>query len=71
MAVPAAAVRAEGEREVVFIARDGVAERRAVRVVERRQDEVLVSAGLSGGERVVTTASARLSDGAALQEASK
>ncbi len=71
VAVPAAAVRAEGEREVVFIARDGVAERRAVRVVERRQDEVLVSAGLSGGERVVTTASARLSDGAALREASK
>lgn len=47
----------------VFLARDGRALRRAVQVGQRRGGEVEVTAGLSGGEMVITGADRPLADG--------
>jgi hypothetical protein len=63
--VPQGAVRNSGTgAEHVFVVRDGRAERRAVRTGQRRGGEVEVTAGLAGGDVVVTRAQGELSDGA-------
>ncbi|MFO0829498.1 MAG: efflux RND transporter periplasmic adaptor subunit [Phycisphaerales bacterium] len=67
--LPAAAIARNDGRDVVWIVRDGVVERRAVTVGEKRGDVVTVVAGLSGGERVVIGAPETLIDGAIVREA--
>ena len=62
--IPAAALRREGGRDVVYVVRGDLVERRAVGVGERRGDKVEVTTGLSAGERVVVEAAAELTDGA-------
>jgi RND family efflux transporter MFP subunit len=67
--VPAAALRKDGEQDIVFVVHDGVAERRAVRVGGTRGEERQVLAGLSGGETVVLEPPATLKDGDAVRDA--
>jgi RND family efflux transporter MFP subunit len=61
---PKAAIRADGDTNVVFVVRaDGVAERRAVRVAGSDGDRVEILAGLHAGDRVVLTPPQTLKDG--------
>ncbi len=66
--IPQGAVRERDGRTIVWLARDGVVERRAVQVGEARGDEVEIVAGLSSGERVVIDGVEDLSDGARVRE---
>ena len=61
--VPAAAVVRRDGRDVVYLAIDGQVERRAVTVADSRGDTARVTAGLSGGERVVVDPGDELTDG--------
>ncbi len=62
LVVPRAALRRDGDRDVVFVVRGERVERRAVSAVPDG-DGVLVTAGLGGGERVVVEGPADLADG--------
>jgi RND family efflux transporter MFP subunit len=66
--VPAAAVRSANGRNVLFVVRDGRAERRALPVSEFNNATILVESGLAAGERVVVDSSMDLVDGAAVRE---
>jgi len=61
--IPKAAVHEQDGREVVMIAHDGKAERRAVSVSSSSGDEAVVSAGLSAGESVILEWPKGLADG--------
>ena len=50
-------------KDVVWIARDSRAERRAITTGAQRGDEVAVTAGLAGGERLIVEGAEKLSDG--------
>lgn len=63
-AVPRAAVRKEGEQDVVFVVAGDRVERRAVSVSPAPGDEALVLSGLAAGERVVVEGPPDLADGA-------
>jgi hypothetical protein len=66
--VPKSAVQQQDGRDVVLVAQSGRAERRAVTVSETLLDEVVISAGLAAGERVIVDWPAGLTDGAAVVE---
>ncbi len=66
--IPRSSVRSQDGRDVVFVVQNGCAERRAVTVGSAQNDEVLVNAGVSGGERVVTDSPAGLADGSKVKE---
>ncbi len=66
--VPKSAVQKDGEVNVVHVIRDGRVERRAVRLSESAGDEVVVAAGLSGGEKVVVDGPQDLQDGSRVSE---
>jgi HlyD family secretion protein len=69
--VPQTAVLADTAGSYVFIVNaQGKAERRAVRVVDTGDDGIVIGSGLSGTERVVTTAGGFLRDGEPVQVAS-
>lgn len=68
VAVPQTAVRSVDGHDIVFVARDGRAERRAVTVASKNADEVLLSAGLTAGERIIVQPPDTLLDGAAITE---
>jgi RND family efflux transporter MFP subunit len=61
--VPTAAIRDDGDRRVVFVARGETAERRAVRLGGTRGDHVEVLAGLQAGDRVIVAGGEDLNDG--------
>jgi RND family efflux transporter MFP subunit len=65
-AVPKDAVRRIDNRDIIWVLRDGKAERRAVTVAQTDADEVSISAGLSQGETVILNAPATLTDGTAV-----
>ena len=72
IAVPASAVREDGDREVVFVVReDGSVERRAVSVGATQDQEVLVAAGVAAGDRVVIEGPPDLEDGVVVREAQR
>ncbi|HEX3530773.1 MAG TPA: efflux RND transporter periplasmic adaptor subunit [Thermoanaerobaculia bacterium] len=62
--VPKAAVRKDGEHDVVLVVKDGRVERRAVGLGPAAGDDVTVLSGVSGGEQVVIEGPADLKDGA-------
>jgi len=62
--VPKTAVRKDGERDIVFVVKDGQVERRAVGLGPAAGDEVTVLSGVAGGEQVVIEGPADLKDGA-------
>jgi RND family efflux transporter MFP subunit len=66
--IPAQAVRETDGRRYVFVVNDSIAERRAVAVGERSGESILVTGGLSRGERVVVSAPAELVDGQRVRE---
>jgi RND family efflux transporter MFP subunit len=66
--VPAAALRQDGGRDVVFVVASGRLERRAVTVAGTRAGETELSAGVAAGERVVVEAPTGLADGASVTE---
>ncbi|HXW74723.1 MAG TPA: efflux RND transporter periplasmic adaptor subunit [Steroidobacteraceae bacterium] len=67
--VPAAALRKDGEQDVVFIARDHRAERRAVTLGGTSGEQRQVLAGVSAGEAVIVDAPPGLKDDARVKEA--
>jgi RND family efflux transporter MFP subunit len=64
--VPRAALRKDGDRDVVFVIKNDRVERRAVGVAAGSGDEAVVTSGLAAGERVVVEGPADLKDGAAV-----
>ncbi|MCF7765318.1 MAG: efflux RND transporter periplasmic adaptor subunit [Verrucomicrobia bacterium] len=66
--VPSSAVLQRAGNDMVWVVRNGRAERRAVKVSESNAGEVEVLAGLAGGERVVLNPPAELKDGDAVVE---
>ena len=65
--VPPAAVRRDGDKDIVFVLKDGKAQRRAVTLGGSVGDAREVRAGVSAGENVIVEAPADLQDGAAVQ----
>jgi HlyD family secretion protein len=66
--LPKAAVQQRDGRDVVLVVQGGRAERRAVTVSKTLLDEVVISAGVAAGERVIVDAPNGLTDGAAVTE---
>lgn len=62
----AAVVEGEGDRGAVYVVERDRARRVPVRIAFLQGDSAVLSAGLAGGERVVTDGATRLSDGAAV-----
>jgi RND family efflux transporter MFP subunit len=62
--VPKAAVRTEGAQSVVFVVRNDLVERRAVKLGGADGDRLEVAAGLRSGEQVVSPLPPDLKDGA-------
>ena len=65
--IPEQAIWPIGQNKTVYIVVDGKAERRVVRLGERRPGEVEVVSGLEVGEVIVTAGQMKLHDGAAVQ----
>jgi HlyD family secretion protein len=61
--IPRAALRRDGEQDVVFVVQDRKAERRAVRVATTQGDQVRLASGVAAGEQVVISGPAELRDG--------
>ena len=61
--VPRAAVRREGEEDVVYVVRQDRVERRPVRLGAADGNRVDVLAGLAAGEQVVVEGPPTLADG--------
>jgi RND family efflux transporter MFP subunit len=66
--VPKAALQEQDGRDVVLVVQNGRAERRAVTVGDAQLDDVVVSAGVAAGERVIVDAPKGLKDGAPVSE---
>jgi HlyD family secretion protein len=66
--VPKNSVLNRDGRDVVFVVLDGHAERRAVTVTDTQNDNSVLSAGVSAGEKVILDAPADLKDGTAVKE---
>ena len=62
--IPRAAVRKDGDRDVVFVIQGNKVERRAVGLAAGSGDEAVVTSGLVAGEQVVVEGPADLKDGA-------
>jgi RND family efflux transporter MFP subunit len=62
--IPRAAVRKDGDRDVVFVVQGDKVERRAVGLAPGSGDEAVVNSGLAAGEQVVVEGPADLKDGA-------
>jgi len=65
--VPASALRKDGDKDIVFVLKDGKAQRRVVSLGGSVGDTREVRAGVSVGESVISEAPADLQDGAAVQ----
>jgi HlyD family secretion protein len=66
VAIPRAALRKDGDRDVVFVVQGNRVERRAIGVAAGTGDEAVVTSGLAAGERVVIEGPADLKDGASI-----
>ena len=66
--VPASALRKDGERDIVFVMKDGRAERRAVAAGAEQGSEAMLFSGVAPGERVIVKAPSDLEDGDAVEE---
>lgn len=61
--IPEAALRRDGEQDVVFLLRGDVVERRAIKVGNRVDGQAEIEAGLTAGERVVIEGPETLAEG--------
>ncbi|MDH3254064.1 MAG: efflux RND transporter periplasmic adaptor subunit [Acidobacteriota bacterium] len=66
--VPAEAIHTDGTSEVVFVVKENIVERRAVKLGETTKTEAFVLSGLAAGERVVIGASGALEEGDQVKE---
>lgn len=66
--VPKAAIRQEGGKDVVLVVQNDVVERRAVTVGGPNGDDVVLTAGVAGGQRVVVDGPKDLAEGAKVRE---
>ncbi|MGI8906409.1 MAG: efflux RND transporter periplasmic adaptor subunit [Candidatus Sumerlaeaceae bacterium] len=66
--VPKAALSQDGDHDIVYVIRNGRAERRAVTVASATSEEATVSAGVAAGERVAVEKAPGLIDGARVKE---
>jgi HlyD family secretion protein len=66
--IPKAALRQENGHDFVWIVQQGCARRRPVTVSARRNDELIISDGLTVGEKVVLEGPAELKEGARVFE---
>jgi RND family efflux transporter MFP subunit len=66
--VPKSGVQNQDGRDVVFVVQNGHAECRAVTVSSTLNDDALLSAGVSAGEKIIIESPAGLEDGAAVKE---
>lgn len=69
--IPESALQAVDGKDVIWVFNDGVAERRAVSTAGKVGAEVLVSAGLTAGERIIVNAVDGLVDGVKVSERSE
>lgn len=69
--VPRTAVRNRAGRDIVFVVENGKVSQRAVKVAATNGEEATLSAGLSGGERIVIAAPDELADGSLVSDATK
>jgi membrane fusion protein (multidrug efflux system) len=67
--VPLPAIVREGEETAVFVARDGKAERRAVKTGLSDTERVEILSGITAGEQVIVDGQAGLPDGSAIAAA--
>ncbi len=67
--VPQVALRQDGDRDIVWVARNGRVERRAVTVGRTMGEETTLTAGLVSGERVVVRGGENLREGGKIREA--
>ena len=67
--VPKAAVRQQDGHDVVWLVRDGKAERRAVTIGSKHENDVGIAAGVNSGDRLVLESPDQLTDGAKVKEA--
>jgi RND family efflux transporter MFP subunit len=68
MIVPKDALQHQNDQDVVFVVQNDHAERRAVTVSGTQDNDALLSAGVSDGERVIVDSPPDLKDGAAVKE---
>lgn len=68
LVAPEQAVVPEGTHQYVFVAREGVVEKREITIGRRIPGYVVVIAGLSQGERVVTEGSAKVRQGSTIED---
>ncbi|MDQ3635019.1 MAG: efflux RND transporter periplasmic adaptor subunit [Acidobacteriota bacterium] len=61
--IPASAVRADGDRNIVFVVKDGVANERLVQTGLLENDEIEIKQGIQEGEVVAASNLEKLSDG--------
>ncbi len=61
--VPKNAIRRDGEQDIVFILKDGKAERRAVKVASAEGSSARLASGVADGETVIVEAPPELKDG--------
>ena len=66
--IPQAAVSKDGDKQYVWVVADGTVERRAVSSAGERGKDVLVTSGVSGGEKVIINASSDLVNGTRVKE---
>jgi RND family efflux transporter MFP subunit len=71
IAIPKAALQQDGGRSIVWVVKEGRAERRAVTVDRSRADEAILSAGLSAGETIVIGGGSGLKEGDRIKESKK
>jgi membrane fusion protein (multidrug efflux system) len=69
--IPEVALVTEGEQNFVYVIRDGSAEKREVELGERLEGGLEVTAGLEGGEIIVTEGHRELFDGAPVRIAQR
>ena len=66
--IPQSAISESGDKQYVLLVVENVIERRAIATAGERGKEVLVTSGLSGGDRVVINAPAGLGNGARVKD---
>jgi len=68
LTIPKSAVQNQDGHDIVFVVQNDHAERRAVTVAGTLDNDAILSAGLSGGEKIIVDSPASLKDGAAVKE---
>jgi HlyD family secretion protein len=66
--VPKIALQSQDGRDIVFLVREGRAERRAVTVNDTQGDDAVLGAGVTAGEKVIVNSPVGLKDGVAVKE---